>query len=541
MRAVWLAACVALAGCKVGPDYRTPAAPIPIVYKELAGWQIAQPQDTADRGAWWSIYNDPVLDGLERQIDVSNQTLKAAEAAYRTAQATVGIARANLFPVIGANAGVTRSFRGGNSSSSGSGITSTGLSSTGVGSTGVGSTGLTTTTAGTTTGVITNNGTSASTTTTSGTTTGGTTTGISSSSGRTTNIYSLEGSLSWEIDVWGRIRRQIESDVATAQASAADVAAARLSAQGQLATYYFELRSQDSLQQLLDRTVSDYQRSLQITENQYNVGVAARGDVVAAQALLESTQATAVAVAELRAQYEHAIAVLTGHPPADLTIPPGSLTMDAPAVPPGLPSTLLQRRPDVAAAERSMQAENALVGVEIAAYYPQVNLSALAGFSGNPLGSLISAANRIWSLGAAASETIFDAGARTASVAAARATYDQSVANYRQTVLTAFQQVEDELVALRVLGQQAVVQDRAVQSVQRATAIALNQYRAGTVPYTTVITEQAMALADEQTALTIRQSRLVASVALVQALGGGWDAGQLPSSGKIERSNPLFP
>ncbi len=278
----------------VGPDYKEPDAPPSAAFKELAGWRVAKPADTADRGAWWSIYNDPVLDGLERQVDVSNQTLKESEAAYRNARALVDEARASLFPTLGLTPSVTRSASGSS--------------------------------------------------------------GLSSSSGsfgnRTTTTYTLEGTASWDLDVWGRVRRQIESNVAAAQVSAADVAAARLSAQGQLATDYFELRSQDSLQQLLDRTVAEFQRALDITKNQYGVGVAARADVVAAQAQLESTQAQAVAVAELRGQLEHAIAVLTGHAPSELTIPPAKLTDTAPVMPPGVPSTLLQRRQDVEADER---------------------------------------------------------------------------------------------------------------------------------------------------------------------------------------------
>jgi NodT family efflux transporter outer membrane factor (OMF) lipoprotein len=490
--------CLMTAGCMVGPDYHAAEAPKSAAFKELAGWQISQPADAADRGAWWSVYNDPVLDGLERQIDVSNQTLKASEASYRNAKALVDEARANLFPTLGLTAGATRSSSGSGSSSSSS-FSSSSLS------------------------------------------TGTTTSGISAGSiSRTRNNFSLEGSASWDLDVWGRIRRQVESNVAAAQASAADVASARLSAQGSLATYYFELRSEDSLQVLLDQTVKEYERSLLITQNQYGAGTAARSDVVAAQALLESTRSSAIAVAELRSQYEHAIAVLTGHAPSELTIAPSTLTNVVPVVPPGVPSTLLQRRPDVAAAERTMQQQNALIGVAVAAYYPDISLSALYGYSGDPLRSLISVANRVWSLGASASETLFDGGARSSAVTAARATYDQSVATYRQTVLTAFQQVEDQLAALRVLEKQAVVQDRAVADIRQAVTIALNQYRAGTVAYTTVITEQEQALTNEQTALTIRQNRLVASVALIQALGGGWDASALPEAGSLH-TNPLIP
>ena len=483
--------CLITAGCMVGPDYHAPDAPPSAGFKELAGWQIAQPGDAVDRGVWWSVYHDPVLDGLERQIDVSNQNLKAAEAQYRNAKALVDEARANLFPTLGVNASDTRSSSGGSSLSSGSSISSSGSFSSGSGS-------------------------------------------------RTRTTYQLEGSASWDLDVWGRIRRQVESNVAEAQASAADVASARLSAQGSLATFYFQLRGEDSLQVLLDQTVRDYERSLQITRNQYGAGTAAKSDVVAAQALLESTRSQAVAVALLRGQYEHAIAVLTGHAPSELTIPPTRLAQDVPVMPPGVPSALLQRRPDIAAAERAMQQQNALIGVAVAAYYPDISLSALYGYSGSPIGSLISAANRVWSLGAAASETLFDGGARSATVRAARATYDQSVATYRQTVLTAFQQVEDELVALHTLEQQAVVEDRAVAAITQAVQIALNQYRAGTVAYTTVITEQEQQLSDQQTALSIRQSRLVASVALIQALGGGWDASALPEASTLH-TNPLVP
>jgi NodT family efflux transporter outer membrane factor (OMF) lipoprotein len=472
----------------VGPDYKKPDAPTSAAFKELGNWRPAKPADAADRGAWWSIYDDPVLDKLERQIDVSNQTLKESEASYRNARAIVDEARASLFPTLGLTASDTRSSRGGGS------INSSGLTSL-----------------------------------------------SSISGGRTTTEYTLEGTASWDLDVWGRIRRQVESDVAAAQASAADLASARLSAQGQLATDYFELRGEDSLQQLLDRTVAEFQRALDITKNQYGVGVAARGDVVAAEAQVESTQAQAVAVAEMRGQLEHAIAVLTGHAPSELSLPAGSLTDVVPVAPPGVPSTLLQRRPDVAASERSMQQENALIGVAVAAYYPDISLSAFYGFSGDPLSSLISTANRVWSLGVTGTQTLFEGGARSAAVTAARATYDQSVATYRQTVLTAFQQVEDELVALRVLEHQAQVEDAAVKSIRRATEIALNEYRAGTVAYTTVITEQTQELTDEQTALTIRQSRMVASVALVQALGGGWGTSDLPDKDSLQKNNPLIP
>jgi NodT family efflux transporter outer membrane factor (OMF) lipoprotein len=280
---------------------------------------------------------------------------------------------------------------------------------------------------------------------------------------------------------------------------------------------------------------------LEITENQYNAGTSSSADVVTARAQLQSTEAQLVGVGVQRQQYEHAIAVLTGHPPAELTIAPASLASAVPVVPAGLPSALLERRPDVAAAERQMQQENALIGVQVAAFYPVISLSALGEFLGNPLSQLFTVANRVWSLGASASETLYSAGARTAAVAAARATYDQSVANYRQTVLTAFQQVEDALSNLRILEQQAAAQSLAVESARRAVEVTLNGYRAGTVAYTSVIVEQTLLLIDEQAALSVQQSRLVASVALIEALGGGWSTATLPSTGVVEEFNPLQP
>jgi NodT family efflux transporter outer membrane factor (OMF) lipoprotein len=464
-------ACAALtlillaAGCKVGPDYARPDAPTAPAFKELAGWKPSDPRDGIDRGAWWSVFADPDLDRLERQVDISNQTVKQAEAAYREAVALIREARASLFPTLTVAPGVTRS----QSSGGGSGFSGT----------------------------------------------------------RTQ--YTAEGAASWEVDVWGQIRRQVESQSAAAQASAADLANAKLSAQGSLATAYFELRGADSLAKLLSDTVEEYKRALAITQNQYDAGTASRGDVLAADVQLQSTTASLVAAGVARAQYEHAIAVLTGHPPADLSLPTALLTNDAPVVPAGVPSALLERRPDIAAAERTMQQQNALIGVAIAAYYPQITLSAAFGFAGSPLSNLFSAADRVWSLGASASETVFQGGYRSAAVDAARATYDQAVASYRQTVLTAFEQVEDDLSDLRVLQQQAQAEDTTVAAARRAVDVTLNEYRAGTVAYTSVITEQTALLSAEQAALNVRQSRLVASVALIQALGGGWDTASLPT------------
>jgi NodT family efflux transporter outer membrane factor (OMF) lipoprotein len=483
---------LALAACMVGPDYHRSTAAVPIAYKELKGWKPSEPSDEIDRGPWWRVYRDPVLSDLESQVDISNQNIKAAEAAYRNSQALIAEAEANLFPVLAVSPSVTRS-------SSGSGSSGFVTGGTVVGGTGT---------------------TSSSTSSSSH---------RSTSSGSTRTTYSLQGTANWDLDVWGRIRRQIESNEAAAQVSAADIANARLSAQATLASDYFNLRASDELQRLLERTVRAFQRSVDITQNQYNAGVAARSDVITAETQLETTRAQLVNVGVARAQFEHAIAVLIGRPPAELDLASGPLATAVPVVPVSVPSRLLERRPDIAAAERTMQEQNALIGVAVAAFYPDISLSALYGYSGAPpLGSLIAASNRIWSIGASGTETIFEGGLRTAQVAAAHALYDQSVANYRQTVLTAFQQVEDELSTLRVLQEQAVVQTRAVQLAQQAVTIALNEYRAGTVNYITVVTDQATLLGNEQTLVSIQQSRLVASVGLIEALGGGWSTADLP-------------
>ncbi len=516
-----------LSGCMVGPDYRRPPAPVPVAFKEQPGWTMATPQDAAAKGDWWAVFNDPLLDRLELQVDIGNQTLREQAAAYENAQALVDEARANLFPTLTATAGVTRSSGGGGFATGGTVASNTGPASTTAGGTATG-----TTTGTTTTG-----------TTTTGTTTTGTTTGVRGGSGGSTarTQYTLEGDASWEIDLWGRIRRQVESNVASAQASAATLANARLSEQALLATDYLDLRVTDALQRVLDETVRNDTESLRITQNQYTAGVAARSDVLTAQAQLDAAQSAAVNVGVARAQYEHAIAVLIGAPPAALTLPPVPSVPLVPLIPGVIPSALLERRPDVAEAERTMKAENALIGVAVAAYYPAVTLTALFGYAGNPLGSLISSANRLWSIGASASDALFQGGARTAAVRAARDAYEQSVATYRQTVLTAFQQVEDALSGLRILGQQAAIQQQAVADSQRAAQIALNEYRAGTQAYTAVITAQNTLLTAQQTDLSIEESRLTDAVALIQALGGGWRASDLPSKGSLQRNNPLLP
>ena len=476
-----LALSVLCGGCMVGPDYHRPTAPVAAHYKELKGWTIVYPEDTAARGPWWEIYHDPLLDSLERRVNINNQTVKEFEAAYRNSVELVREAQSGLFPTLGANAGVTRAGGGGGSG---------GGSSIGGGSV------------------------------------------IGGGRGPST-LETLEGSADWAPDVWGKIRREVESQTAAAEVSAADLADAQLSAQTTLATDYFSLRAQDLLQQLLQDTEAAYRHALQITQNQYNAGTISRADVVTAEAQLQSVVAQLAGVGVLRAQYEHAIAMLTGATPDQLSIPFMPLPTAIPVVPPGVPSTLLERRPDIAAAERGMQEENALIGVAIAGYYPTISLSALGGFIGSPIGDLLHAANGVWSIGAAVSEPIFEGGLRPAQVAAARATYDQAVATYRQTVLTAFQQVEDELAAQRIYAQQAEAEAISVAASQRAVDVTLNEYSAGTVAYTTVITQQEQLLTNEQSALTVQQNRFLASVALVNALGGGWTTADLPSMATI--------
>lgn len=485
----WLALCAGLfAACSaVGPDYHRPAVETPRAFKEQPGWKPIQPQDANARGPWWQVYNDPVLDGLERQVEVSNQNLKAAEAAFRQARAAVEEARAGLFPTLTATGGAQRS-------GAGAGGTNTGSAGTG-------------------------------TVVTPGVVTPGTSTST------TANRYDASLGASWEPDVWGKIRRTVEASAASAQASAADLANARLSAQATLATDYFELRAQDEQKRLLDQTIAGYEKTLEITRNQYQVGYAALADVVTAETTLRGAQADAIQVGVLRAQLEHAIAVLTGRPPAEFSIAATTQAVAVPDIPAGLPSTLLERNPSVAAAEQAVIAANAQIGVNLSAYYPDITLSASYGFASAAVGDLLHASSALWSVGAAFSQLLFDGGARRARVEEARAAYDQNVAMYRQAVLTAFQQVEDQMATLRILEQEAGARQRAVTLAQQAVTLTTNEYQAGTVPYTSVVSAQATALGDEQSALTVRENRLVASVALIEALGGGWSTAQLPAGG----------
>jgi NodT family efflux transporter outer membrane factor (OMF) lipoprotein len=473
-----------LAGCAVGPNYKRPAAmphsaPPPAAFKEADGWTQATPSDGISRKDWWKVFNDPVLDDLEAKVLVSNQNLAQSEAAYRQALATLDQQRASLFPTVTGTGS-------GTDSKSPSGFT--------------------------------------------------TASGAFGGSGPV-RTYTARLGLSWDVDVWGRIRRTIEAAKSTAQADAATLANATLSAQALLAADYFQLRAQDEQKRLLDQTVKGYADDLRIAQNRFNVGVGARSDVITAQTQLESAQASAVDLVRTRQQLEHAIAVLAGEAPANLTIQQTTWKPDVPAIPVSLPSTLLERRPDIAVAERQMQAASAQIGVNIAAYFPDLSISGQYGFQANALQKLISATANSWSYGATLTQTIFDAGAISAKVRGARAAYDGSVANYRQVVLTAFAGVEDNIAALRVLQSEYDLDLAASRDADEAERIANNQYQAGQVDFTTVVVAQNTALNARRTVLQTASSRLTALVDLVQAFGGGWSDTELAQV----KQQPLLP
>ncbi len=489
----WVALCLPilpLAGCMVGPDYHRPKLVVPAAYKEAPGWVPAHPEDGVAKGQWWTSFGDKDLDQLEPLVVVNNATVAADYYAYEESVQIVQEVRGGLFPSVGLTGSATRSGQGGSGAH--------------------------------------------------GTVSGGSGTTVSVSSGPTTS-GTFEGSVDWTPDIWGKIRRQVQGDVAAAQVSAADLANATLSAQGALAVDYVDLRAADAAIALYQQTVVADQRSLQITENQANAGVAPPSDVITARTQLEGAQAQLINAGAARALYEHAIAVLAGQAPADLSVPYGAQIAVVPEAPAGVPTTLLERRPDIAAAERVMAEENALVGVQVGAYYPDLSLSALGGYAANPIGGLFSVSNSLWSLGANLSGTLFEGGTRSSAVSAAKFAYDQSVQTYRQTVLTAFQDVEDDLSNLRIFAQQAQVEARAVSDAQQAVQITLNEYEAGTVNYTTVVTAQLILLGDQETQLSVQQNRLLASVALFQDLGGGFKASDLPSASAIQAKLPFAP
>jgi NodT family efflux transporter outer membrane factor (OMF) lipoprotein len=459
---VALAAAALLSACAVGPDYVRPTLPVPAAYKESGDWKPADPRPAASGLAWWQAYGDAVLDGLEADAQGANQNIRQAEATYRQARAIVDQDRAGLFPTLGVTAGADRARTNTN-------------------------------------GVV-----------------------------RTANGLSLGLAGSWEPDLWGSVRRTIESGVASAQASADDLAAARLSIQTTLAQDYVQLRITDQQIDLYNTTIDAYTKALNLTRAQHSAGVALQSDVSLAEAQLAQAQAAAVDLAATRAQLEHAIAVLTGRAPAQFTLvawpanQPQALQM--PATPPGLPSQLLEHRPDIAGAERRAAAANASIGVAKAAYFPQLTLSASGSFGGTALSNLFDTPGRVWSLGAALAQTIFDGGLRTARVKQAEAGYDITVAQYKETVLGAFQQVEDQLALLRLLAQETTFQDQAVRSSLQAEQSAIAQYRAGTASYLNVVTTQTTLLNNQRTLVQLRGRLLAASITLVSATGGGWSA-----------------
>jgi NodT family efflux transporter outer membrane factor (OMF) lipoprotein len=484
-----------LSGCTVGPKYARPSAAAPPAYKELTpenfkdtdGWKQAQPGDATLKGNWWEMFNDTQLNVLEEQVSVSNQNIAAAAANFLAARALVRQARAQYYPTIGANPSITNS----RPSSGQFGGVKTGTSST--------STGFTLT---------------------------------------SFTDYSLPFDASWVPDFWGKIRNTVLSNATAAQASAADLENVRLTAQAEVATNYFEIRAQDALKELFDQTVAAYQDSLEVTQLQFNAGIAADEAVAQAETQLEATQAQDTSLGIARAQFEHAMAMLLGQPASTFSLPAQALRANPPAIPFGLPSQVLERRPDVASAERLVAQANAQIGIATAAYYPTVTLSVTGGFANTSPATWFAWPSRFWSAGPALAETLFEGGLRRATVQQFRASYDRSVANYRQTVLTAFQQVEDNLAALRILSQQVRQQDTAVTSAQRNLQLAQQRYQAGIDPYLNVITAQTTLLTNQQAAVNLRRDQMTASVQLIEALGGGWDAAQLPSMKDVSEATP---
>lgn len=468
-RALSLGLCVLLlSACAIGPDYQRPQVAEPVHYKEAEGWRQANPSDALARGAWWELYGDTQLNGLIEKLNSANQTVAQSEAQYRQAQALVRSSRGAFFPSVDLSAGKTRASQGTGSSSS----------------------------------------------------------ALSSSSSGIRDTYNTQLGVSWEADVWGKLRRGLEANEASAEASFADLAAMRLSQQSELVQNYLQLRVIDQQKRLLEATVAAYQRSLTMTQNQYQAGVSGKDAVAQAQTQLKSTQADLIDLIWQRAQFENAIAVLIGVPPAEFNLAESTGIPGLPQVPLAVPSQLLERRPDIASAERSVIAANANIGVAKAAYYPDLTLSLAGGYSSSTYADWISLPNRFWSVGPKLAMTLFDGGQRSAEVDRTEAAYDQTVAKYRQTVLDGFREVENYMVQLKVLEDEAQVRQQALDSAREALRLTENQYKAGLIAYLDVVTSQTTALSNERSVLSLLQSRLIASVQLIAALGGGWD-GQL--------------
>lgn len=454
-----------LNACAIGPDYQRPDTTTPVAFKEAAGWRQANPSDALARGAWWELYGDAQLNDLVQTLNRSNQTVAQSEAQFRQAQALVRSARGAFFPSADLSVGKTRSSQGTGSSNS----------------------------------------------------------SLTSSSSGIRDTLNAQVGVSWEADVWGKLRRGLEANEASAQASLADLAAMRLSQQSELVQNYLQLRVIDQQKRLLQNTVVAYERSLKMSENQYRAGISGKDAVAQAQTQLRNTQANLIDLIWQRAQFENAIAVLTGQPPAGFTLAETQAVPALPQIPVSLPSQLLERRPDIASAERSIIAANANIGVAKAAYYPDFSLSLSGGYSSSTYEDWISVPNRFWSVGPKIALPLFDGGQRSAEVDRNEALYDQTVAKYRQTVLDGFREVENYLVQLKVLEDEAVVQQQALESARESLRLTSNQYKAGLIAYLDVVVVQATALSAERTVLNLQQSRLIASVNLITALGGGWD------------------
>ncbi len=480
LKVVVCLSCILLTSCAVGPNYVRPSAPVTAKFKEMKkDWKVATPKDLTYRNEWWRIYQDDTLNALENRLNHANQNIVNAFYNYQQACAQVAEAGAAFFPTLNGAASVERQKSGGGGSSSTIAISDS-------------------------SGNVTN-------------ISGG------SSGGNIKTVNQITFNAAWELDIWGKVRREVEASAANAQANAALLAATRLSMQASLAQFYFQLRGIDADQRLLNATVESYQKTVKLTKNQYETGIVARADVIQAQALLEGAQSQALNIGILRAQYEHAIAVLMGIPPAALTIKPTNTRVKPPLIPVMVPSALLERRPDIAQAERLMAQANAQIGVAVAAYFPTVDLVGAITGRGTGLTHWWSLPVTAWSYGGQLSQLILDGGSRRAAVAAAKANYHATVAAYRQTVLTAFQDVEDNLASLRILNQQIAVQREAALHARKALDIANNQYKAGIAPYVNVLVAQVQALSAEKNEIDINYQRMTASVALIKALGGDWD------------------
>jgi NodT family efflux transporter outer membrane factor (OMF) lipoprotein len=475
-----LAAALFAGGCVVGPQYHRTAVDLPQNYKEDQNWHPAQPADATLRGNWWEIFNDAQLNALEEQVSVSNQSLKAAQARFDEARALVRLERAQYYPTLAVGPSASRTRISANKPA------------------------------------------------------------VGASGGATNNDFVIPFDVAYEPDLWGRVRREVEAARAGAQASAADLENVGLALRAELAVDYFQLRSLDSEKLLLDSTVKAYSEALSLTEDRHRGGVASEVDVAQAQTQLETTRGQAIDVQVARAQYEHAIAALIGRPASEFSIPASPLETAPPAIPEGVPSDLLQRRPDIASAERSVAVANAGIGVAKSAYYPNVTLTGEGGFESAVITTLVNGPSSLWSVGASALETIFDAGARRAATDQAWAAYNESVANYRQSVLTAVQEVEDNLAALRILEDEAATQAAAVSAAQHSLDLSITRYKGGVTTYLEVTTAQSSALADQLVAVEIRARRMTAAVLLIKALGGGWSASSLANVASSS-SSPASP